>query len=461
MSTLTTTIPEVDEEGGAWGDEDDESDEDTSNKSAPPVTSSKRLTAPPPANLAKASLKQMSKKKSRKTITATTKSEPKPLPPPSSSNNEDAEKLKALKKEVEESNSAKMVVEEKVKELETDLHASTLIISTKDTRIAELEKQLEASKQVAQNVLSTTKQGNDATTSLVQTLEIQLDVSKKEILRITQELSKTKDAAAAAEAAAAANAVAAAAAAAAAAVAAAARNSIVVAASPSMTPRGGDNNMSALSDEISRLNFELSIAQKDKEKALALIVDLVGRKRLVRYLDAHGKDENALKTLKSMVRRGMSSSSKSPEKMTMTMQQQATVVPRTDHGAWWSTRDFNQVDTARGGRGGGGGGGGGEGGYDAGHRKQQRRSPAKRRQTAGRSGERRRDNYDALLQMASEQSTYERRAPFVSTGRRHSTFQGMSQSRNGHVPAGKAMLMRVEQEYEDAASGYYPDEQRW
>ena len=52
-----------------------------------------------------------------------------------------------------------------------------------------------------------------------------------------------------------------------------------------------------------------------------------------------------------------------------------------------------------------------------------------------------------------------RRAPFVSTGRRHSTFQGMSQSKNGRVQSGRAHLLQVEREYENAASGYY--QERW
>jgi hypothetical protein len=234
-----------------------------------------------------------------------------------------------------------------------------------------------------------------------------------------------------------------------------------------------NNSTQAMSDEISRLNFELSLVQKDKEKALALIVDLVGKKRLMKYLDAHGKDQNALKTLKKMVRRGMMSSpSKSPEhnQKLGAQQQSPAVVPRADHGAWWSTRDLNQVPSARGSSrqssspekmmtpgndGNRGRSGGRSGGRSTQHRSH--RSPNSDAQ------------YDELLQMArDQQSTMNsshasnnkgRRAPFVSTGRRHSTFQGMSQSKNGRVQSGRAHLLQVEREYENAASGSY--QERW
>ena len=67
----------------------------------------------------------------------------------------------------------------------------------------------------------------------------------------------------------------------------------------------------------------------------------------MKYLDAHGKDEHALKTLKRMVRRGISASSKSPEQREKRRQQNMVVQPRADHGAWWSTRDLDEVPSAR------------------------------------------------------------------------------------------------------------------
>ena len=233
------------------------------------------------------------------------------------------------------------------------------------------------------------------------------------------------------------------------------------------------SNTQMFSKEITRLNYELKVAMKDKEKALALVIDLVGKKRLVRYLDEHGREENALRALKKLVRRGGHGS---PDKRgPRGSPKKEVIVPRSDHGAWWSTRDLHEVSSARsdgqasagnspesahdfrspqqlavnslydlrsGGSGGGSSGGGSSGKKKrSGGRKNSRRSPRNR-------------EYNRLLQMAHERAVTqqaEQRPPFVSTGRRQSLFSSLKG--NGRVQNSRAVVEQAAREYSEVAGG--------
>ena len=210
-------------------------------------------------------------------------------------------------------------------------------------------------------------------------------------------------------------------------------------------------NTNMFSKEISRLNYELKVAMKDKEKALALVIDLVGKKRLVRYLDEHGREENALRSLKKLVRRG------SPDKARHNKSGGSPhqhVVPRSDQGAWWSTRDLHEVSSAR------------SDGHASlrnspesqyGTDSQQRGGSAR---VHGKSRRKRlsprNKQYDELLHMAHDRAVAvqtQQRPPFVSTGRRQSLFSNLRG--NGHVENSRAVVEQAAQEYRQVAGDDY------
>jgi hypothetical protein len=416
----------------------------------PPTVKSKRMTAPPPVDMAKGKLKKVkrtTKSKgaanaigSTKKLVPTKKIEANRSPPAAPPVTVDAPPATlpvpvTTEKEISNDNSKineykneNIQLNKEVNELKEKLIDANAVNKKHEEERQKLESQLEESKQAAQLLLSSAQREKGASKDVMNALEEQLEQTKKELSSMKLALAAETSRVTKLQQQQATNAV--------------------VAPSPSSS---ANNSNAALSDEISRLNFELSLAQRDKEKALALVVDLVGRKRLMKYLDAHGKDEHALKTLKRMVRRGISASSKSPEQREKRRQQNMVVQPRADHGAWWSTRDLDEVPSARrsesskntppSSRGGssrrGGSGSGGSGSGSGGTRGRKR---GKRRGGA---------QYNELLDMARVQ---QQRSPFVSMGRRHSTFDSMSQSRNGRVPNGYSSVVQAEREYEEAAS---------
>ena len=108
------------------------------------------------------------------------------------------------------------------------------------------------------------------------------------------------------------------------------------------------------------LQLAAAKSEREKQKALALVVELVGRKRLLRYLDAQDKTSpiNTLDALKAIVRRRrqvvlLQMYSPSPTRDDGSLQSSpesvfsATSTSNGDAGAWWSSRSMDEVGHAQ------------------------------------------------------------------------------------------------------------------
>lgn len=468
------SITEEDEEEDAWGE-----DEDSSMMPAlpSPMSSSPKNTiknnpvAPPRPSMAK----KLLKKKSNKTNASPKTSKAKAVLPGSSNESsgsaDDARRIAAL--------------EQQLAKLKTDLKTANEAKEKAESNLADVVIQLESAEKTREESVSKVKSELEGKLS---SLQADLDAKTDALGPRDAEIISLKEAASAAEkvksAAEAAHAKEITALQSQLSALEKTNNTLKLSVESAERRSSGDNVIGSrkesksvqnelssmplastqmFSKEITRLNYELKVAVKDKEKALALVIDLVGKKRLVRYLDEHGREENALRALKKLVRRGERGS---PGKHgPRSSPQREAVVPRADQGAWWSTRDLHEVSSARGngqmssgnspetsqefrspqqyhnGSVDGNRSGGSSGKKSRSRGKQNRRSPRNR-------------EYNQLLQMAHERAVSQQaelRPPFVSTGRRQSLFSNMKG--NGRVQNSRAVVEQAAREYSEVAGG--------
>jgi len=209
------------------------------------------------------------------------------------------------------------------------------------------------------------------------------------------------------------------------------------------------------SDDKNRNNVEslrllLDRERKEKEKALKLVIDLVGKKRFTNILDS-GKD---LKAVKTIIRRKINQSASSSSNNNNTSLE-AKFKPHVGQGAWWSTRYMDEVQTET-----------------AVRTKRSPRSPSSPKKNnyvdLGLKATSRRNlsdgnnktatlaDYSKWMRIAERQkmNAHAMKAPFVGGGRRQTYFSNLRDGHNDKMnrinSAGKDAILKAAQAYKQA-----------
>ena len=199
-------------------------------------------------------------------------------------------------------------------------------------------------------------------------------------------------------------------------------------------------------DHIDSLRLQVLREKKEKEKALKLVIDLVGKKRFTNILNS-GKDLNAVKKI---VRSKLNQSSSSNSSGNTYGEQKHR--PHVGQGAWWSTRYMDEVQTVsprRGKR-------SPRSGTNTYHSSPNGSSP---RSEGVRAVGDERDalaEYQKWIRIAERQKLHAHamKAPFVGGGRRQTYFSNLRDSHNDKIKtinsAGKDAIIKAAEAYKMA-----------